>query len=104
MVDFATMSDDEFEELIKKEAKQIKEVREKMSFAERQDMKTLARKFSNPTPEEIEAKHKDVKLFLGQLVLDNFHLFDKETRNIIGGNHWKYYRERLDNYIESLKM
>ena len=101
MADSDTIPNDELEKTIKKEAKEAAEMR---SFAERHDLKTLARKFSNPTPEEIEAKHKDVKLFLGQLVLDNFHLFDKETRNIIGGNHWKHYRERLDNYIESLKM
>lgn len=100
MIDFDTISDDDLQEQIKKEAQ---EATEKMSFAEKQEMKEIARKFFNPTPEEIEAKHRDVKLFLGQLVLDNFHLFDKETRNIIGGTHWKHYRERLDNYIESLK-
>lgn len=100
MVDFDTISDDEFEKIIEKEAK---ESLEKMSFAEKQDMQELARKFFKPTLEEIEAKHKDVKLFLGQLVLDNFHLFDKETRNIIGSTHWKHYRVRLDNYIESTK-
>jgi len=100
MIDFDTIADDELEKIIKKEAK---EAMEKMSFAEKQEMNEIARKFFNPTSEEIEAKHRGVKLFLGQLVLDNFHLFDKETRNIIGGSHWKHYRERLDNYIESLK-
>lgn len=64
---------------------------------------------SNPkglTPEEIDGVKIMIdkrKLFLGQLVLDNFHLFDPKSRHILGSEFWKHYRQRIESVVDMTK-